>query len=36
MLIGIQIKFLKKIGCDYVQGYYYGCPMSLEALTEKL
>ena len=33
-----QVKFLKSIGCEYVQGFYYARPMSIEnyeSLTEE-
>ena len=31
-----QIKFLKKIGCHYVQGYYFAKPMEIEKAIEIL
>ncbi len=30
-----QVKFLKQIGCDAVQGYYYAKPMSILEFEEK-
>jgi EAL domain-containing protein (putative c-di-GMP-specific phosphodiesterase class I) len=31
-----QAEFLKNIGCDEIQGYYYSKPLSAEALEEFL
>ena len=31
-----QVELLKKIGCDYVQGYYYAKPMPEEEFFELL
>lgn len=31
-----QVEFLKRIGCDYAQGYFYGAPMSFEVIQSKL
>ncbi len=31
-----QVEFLRSIGCDYAQGYYFYRPMSTEALEELL
>ena len=31
-----QSDFLEAIGCDLVQGYYYGKPMSVEDFEKEL
>lgn len=31
---GEQVDFLKSVGCKYVQGYYYGRPMTMEEYIE--
>ena len=31
-----QSEFLEAIGCDIVQGYYYGKPMPVEDFEEEL
>lgn len=31
-----QVRFLKDLGCDYAQGYYFGKPMSESALLGRL
>ena len=31
-----QSQFLKEIGCDLLQGYFYGRPMPIEAFEEYL
>lgn len=31
-----QVELLRKIGCDYVQGYYYAKPMPEEEFFELL
>ena len=31
-----QIDFLRSIGCEKIQGYYYGSPMDLDALNQHL
>lgn len=29
-----QVEFLRKSGCDMLQGYYFGCPMPLEKMLD--
>ena len=31
---GQQVEMLRKMGCDYIQGYYYSKPLPLEELVE--
>ena len=31
-----QVRFLKNIGCEYVQGYYYAKPMPTEEYEKML
>lgn len=31
---GQQVEMLRKMGCDYIQGYYYSRPLPLEELIE--
>jgi len=31
-----EVNFLKSIGCDAMQGYYYARPMPVEELRKKL
>jgi len=31
-----QVNYLKQIGCDYVQGFYFGKPMSLDELQSRI
>lgn len=30
-----QVEYLKKIGCDYIQGYYYSAPIKIEEFEQK-
>ena len=30
-----QVEFLKKIGCDIIQGYYFSKPITISEFEEK-